>query len=180
MINFSNIILWRHAEAEVADFELGEDDMSRMLTSKGERQAKRMARWLKLYIPKETMLLSSPAERAMQTAEALNYKIEISKVLRPSANLKEILDFLASLEESIKDAPNKSLLIVGHQPWLGQLAKYLTGFSGAELTIKKGAIWWLRQSLYETILQTAQLKPTQASPARYSVISVQAPSLLPK
>jgi hypothetical protein len=34
--------------------------------------------------------------------------------------------------------------------------------------------------LNETILQTAQLKPTQASPARYSVISVQAPSLLPK
>jgi phosphohistidine phosphatase len=175
MVNFSNIILWRHAEAEIADYELGEDDMARVLTAKGQRQAKRMARWLKLYLPKETVLLSSPAERAMQTGEALNHKLDISKALRPSANLKEILDFLTSLEASIKDAPNKSLLIVGHQPWLGQLVTHLTGFSGAELTIKKGAIWWLRQSLNEATLTSAKINL-----ARYNVISVQAPSLLPK
>jgi phosphohistidine phosphatase len=164
-IAFNNIILWRHAEAEPADYELGENDMARVLTSKGERQAKRMARWLKLYLPKDTVLLCSPAARCEQTAEALNYKTNVSQALRPATNLQEVLSMLANLETS-----NKNVLLIGHQPWMGQLVIHLTGFSGAELTIKKGAIWWLRQSL---------ILPTDNSP-RYSVISVQAPSLLLK
>jgi phosphohistidine phosphatase len=164
-IEFSNIILWRHAEAESADVELVEDDMARVLTSKGQRQAKRMARWLRLYLPKETMLLCSPAVRCEQTVEALNHKVNISLALRPAANLQDILNALTNLE-----SPKQNLLLIGHQPWLGQLVTHLTGFSGAALTIKKGAIWWLRQSLAQ---------PTASSP-RYSVISVQAPSLLPK
>jgi phosphohistidine phosphatase len=175
MINFSNIVLWRHAEAEIADYELGEDDMSRMLTTKGERQAKRMASWLKLYLPKETTLLSSPADRSLQTAEALNYKIEINKALRPSANLQDILDALASLESS-----QKNLLIVGHQPWLGQLVTRLTGFDGAELDIKKGATWWLRQSLDQATLTQSSASQSHLNQPSYSIISVQTPSLLPK
>jgi phosphohistidine phosphatase len=169
-VAFNNIILWRHAEAEPADYELGEDDMARVLTSKGERQAKRMARWLKLYLPKETTLMCSPAVRCEQTAEALNYTTNVSSALRPTTSLQEVLVMLANIETSGKDISNRNVLLIGHQPWLGQLVTHLTGFSGAELTIKKGAIWWLRQS---------SVLPTDNSP-RYSVISVQAPSLLPK
>ncbi len=39
-----DLILWRHAEA--FDALEGEDDLSRSLTPKGERQAQRMAEWL--------------------------------------------------------------------------------------------------------------------------------------
>ncbi len=161
MLRFNNIIVWRHAEAELADNESRDEDMARKLTTRGQRQAKRMARWLKRYLPKETMLWSSPAVRCVQTAEALNYKISIGQGLNPSAKLQEILEVLASLESS-----QLNLILVGHQPWLGQLVTHLTGFSGAELNIKKGAIWWLRQSLNQTY--------------QYNVISVQAPSFLSK
>ena len=158
---FSNIIVWRHAEAELADNESRESDLARTLTNRGQRQAKRMARWLKQYLPKDTMLLCSAAVRCAQTAEALNYKITLDHALNPSAKLKEILDVMVSLEST-----PQNLLLVGHQPWLGQLVTHLTGFSGAELNIKKGAIWWLRLSLNQTY--------------QYNVISVQAPSFLPK
>jgi len=39
-----DLIVWRHAEAFEA--EPGEDDMNRVLTSRGKKQAERMAVWL--------------------------------------------------------------------------------------------------------------------------------------
>jgi phosphohistidine phosphatase len=166
MLKIRNIIVWRHAEAELAGIESYESNMARALTSRGQQQAERMARWLKRYLPKQTMLLSSPALRALQTAQAFNYKVIIEHALSPGASLQEILEVLISLESS-----QSNLLLVGHQPWLGQLVTHLTGFSGAELNIKKGAIWWMRLSLKDSNL---------AQHPRYNVITVQAPSLVPK
>jgi phosphohistidine phosphatase len=163
-IIFDNILLWRHAEAISVENQSSGNDMGRELTKKGQRQAKQMARWLKQHLPKGTLLLSSPAVRAYQTAEALKYKVIINEALSPNTSLQAVLGCLASLEIS-----QKNLLVVGHQPWLGQLVTHLTGFSGAEIDIKKGAIWWLRLSL----IQSAS---NQSS--RYKIISVQAPDLL--
>jgi phosphohistidine phosphatase len=169
---FKQIILWRHADAAPADIEQGEDDMQRQLTTKGLIQAKKIAAWLNQQLSEPSILLSSPAERAIQTAEALKQKIIEEYALRPSANLQEVLKLLASLEAKNKAQieteikPRKSLIIVGHQPWLGQLVTQLTGFSGAEISIKKGAIWWLRLSLN--------------APHKYKVFTVQTPALLKK
>lgn len=164
-IAIKNLILWRHAEAELADIALGaEDDMARKLTPKGKRQARLMARWLQKHLPKNLMLISSPAVRAFQTAEALKYNINLHPALKPGADLNEILIALENIEP-----PNQNLLIVGHQPWLGQLVTHLTGFSGAEIDIKKGAIWWLRLSL---------IQPASNQPSRYKIITVQTPGLL--
>jgi phosphohistidine phosphatase len=161
----SNIIIWRHAEAELALDHTDEADMRRALSNKGLQQARRMARWLKEYLPKDTLLLCSPALRCVQTAETLNYKITINQSLDPSANLQKILDVLTSV-----DSKYKNLVLVGHQPWLGQCVGHLIG-AQAELNIKKGAIWWLRQSLKQSEnLQTMQ----------YGVLTVQTPSLLSK
>jgi phosphohistidine phosphatase len=171
-LTFKQIILWRHAEAEDADEASGENDMDRMLTSKGQRQAKKIAAWLTQQfsgqISGHTMLVSSSAVRAVQTAEALKQKIIEEHALRPSANLQEVLKFLANLEaQNVAEIKAKnSLIIVGHQPWLGQLVTQLTGFSGAEISIKKGAIWWLRLSIN--------------TPHKYKVFTVQTPSLLKK
>ena len=171
-LTFKQIILWRHAEAEDADEASGENDMDRMLTSKGQRQAKKIAAWLTQQfsgqISGHAMLVSSSAVRAVQTAEALKQKIIEEYALRPSANLQEVLKFLANLEaQNVAEIKAKnSLIIVGHQPWLGQLVTQLTGFSGAEISIKKGAIWWLRLSIN--------------TPHKYKVFTVQTPSLLKK
>jgi phosphohistidine phosphatase len=171
-LTFKQIILWRHADAAPADIEQGEDDMQRQLTTKGLIQAKKMAAWLNLQLSEPSILVSSPAERAMRTAEALKQKVIEEYALRPGANLQEVLKFLASLEAKnvaqmeAEIKPRKNLIIVGHQPWLGQLVTHLTGFSGAEISIKKGAIWWLRLSLN--------------TPHKYTVFTVQTSALLKK
>ncbi len=168
-IGIKNLILWRHAEAELADIALSvEDDMARKLTPKGKRQAKLMAHWLQKNMPKNLMLISSPAVRAFQTAEALKYNINLHPSLKPGAELKEILIALANIE-----SPKQNLLIVGHQPWLGNLAAHFIGNSSAELNIKKGAIWWLRQSLINP--SSVNRSSAQAS---YSILTVQTPSLM--
>lgn len=165
---FDNIILWRHAQAEQADFELGEQDNARQLTAKGQHQAKRMARWLKQHLPKNTFLLSSPALRALQTAEALPYKIQLDNALKPSACLPDVLNALTQYKA------HKNILIVGHQPWLGELLAYLFEQDAADaadnqsISIKKGAVWWLRRTSAESSSQ----------PAVYKLHTLQTPSLL--
>lgn len=157
-ITFKNIIVWRHAEA--LPVEAVGDDLARPLSAKGQRQAKRMARWLNQHLPDDLLLLSSPALRAFQTAEALKFKINIHPALQPNAALQEVLDCLSEQELQ------QNALLVGHQPWLGQLLAHLLGLESAETSIEKGATWWLRQS--------------STQPSTYKIISVQAPSHLPR
>jgi phosphohistidine phosphatase len=54
-----NLILWRHAEAEE-----GSNDLARALTSKGHRQAKRMATWLEARLPDKYKVICSRARRS--------------------------------------------------------------------------------------------------------------------
>jgi phosphohistidine phosphatase len=160
---FKNIIIWRHAEAHPALAQSEEQDLARMLTPKGKQQAKRMANWLSERLPKDTLLLSSPAMRAFQTAQALKGEVKVVEALKPSANLQQVLAVLSSFETSAQN-----VLLVGHQPWLWQFVAYLTNFTAQEISIKKGAVWWLRLSVDES----------DANATRYNIAAVQSPSLL--
>ena len=62
-----DLLLWRHAEAEE-----GENDLTRHLTRRGEKQAQAVATWLNKRLPKNLRILASPATRAQQTASALD------------------------------------------------------------------------------------------------------------
>ena len=158
-----NIIIWRHAEAHPALAQSENQDLARMLTPKGNQQAKRMANWLNERLPKDTLLLSSPAMRAFQTAQALRGEIKVNEALKPSANLQQVLAVLTSLETQVEH-----VLLVGHQPWLWQLVAHLTSFTAQEISIKKGAVWWLRLSNEEI----------NTNATSYNIVAVQSPSLL--
>jgi phosphohistidine phosphatase len=131
-----DLILWRHAEA----VESGEvaDDLERPLTSRGERQAARMAAWLNQHLPATTRVLASPARRTQQTALALERKIRTVPALAPDASVTAVLE--ATRWPDAKEP----VLVIGHQPTLGAVAAQL--LSGAPLpwAVKKGAVWWLR------------------------------------
>ncbi len=131
-----DLILWRHAEADEA--RDGQDDLSRELTAKGERQAQRMAQWLNQRIAESTRILVSPAVRCQQTAVALTKKQKTLTELAPDADLHALLRAARWPDSS---AP---VLLVGHQPALGMLAAYLLTGTAYPLAIKKGAVWWLR------------------------------------
>ncbi len=138
-----DLILWRHAEA--ADAAPGMDDLSRVLTSRGERQARDMAHWLDKHLPKDTRVLVSPAVRTRQTVQDLRRKVELSDALAPG---RSVAALLGAANWAQAAAP---VMVVGHQPTLGlALAHLVGGVPLDQLTqktpwrLRKGGFWWLR------------------------------------
>jgi phosphohistidine phosphatase len=41
--------------------------------------------------------------------------------------------------------PKGCVLVVGHQPMLGQTIAHLLGVDAGDWSVKKGAVWWLRR-----------------------------------
>jgi phosphohistidine phosphatase len=137
------LILWRHADAEE-----GVPDLDRNLTTKGRKQAARVADWLQHRLPSKFVLLSSPARRASQTAEALRPEFRIMERLAPGASAADII------EAAGWPRRRGVVVIVGHQPDLGRAAASLLAGSGADWSLKKGGLWWLVYRLRERQAQT--------------------------
>jgi len=152
-----DLIFWRHAEA--FDALEGQDDLSRTLTPKGEKQALRMSQWLDRQFPEGIRVTSSPAVRCEQTVKALGRKVKYKSELLPNASLDDLLATAGWPDSKM------SVLIVGHQPVLGQAVAYLLGFTNGECSVRKGAVWWLRSRVRDGDTQTV-------------VVSVQTPELL--
>lgn len=128
-----NLILWRHAEAED-----GSPDKERKLTAKGKRQAKRMAEWLDANLPRDSRVVASEARRARETARALTDAYESVADVNPDAEAKAILR--AAGWPSDKDV---TVVIVGHQPSLGEAAALAVTGRASPWRMKKGAVMWL-------------------------------------
>jgi phosphohistidine phosphatase len=142
------LILWRHADAED-----GVPDSTRALTEKGHRQAERMAEFLHPRLPPHTRILVSPALRAQQTAAALSDHF----ITAPN------IDVGSTPQRALSTAgwptAGGAVLLVGHQPWLGELAALLLTGQQDCLSIKKGAVWWFsrreREGDSQTLLRLA-------------------------
>jgi phosphohistidine phosphatase len=135
-----DLILWRHAEAEP-----GEPDLGRRLTSKGLKQAERMAQWLDSHLPDTCRVLVSPADRAQQTAVALQRKFKTVPELAPGASVAAVLA-AANWPDS-----REPVLIVGHQPTLGAVASFLLSGEEAYWSVRKGAVWWVSNRAKEGV-----------------------------
>ena len=126
------LILWRHAEAED-----GVPDMKRRLTAKGEKQAEKMAAFLRLRLPQRTRILVSPSTRTQQTVQALTKHFDTDPAVGPGSDAKSVLRAAGWPEGE------GSVLLVGHQPYLGEIAAQLLTGGEFSFSIKKGAVWWL-------------------------------------
>ena len=138
------LILWRHAEAED-----GSPDDARPLTAKGEKQAAKMATFLRATLPHDTRVLVSPAKRARQTAHAFTNHFTTEPAIGPGAPPEAILK-AANWPDG-----EGSVLIVGHQPTLGETAALLMAGHAACWSIKKGAVWWFSRRAREGDDQTS-------------------------
>lgn len=147
-----DLILWRHAEAEEGGE--GQDDLLRPLTARGEKQAARMAAWLDRQLPEGLRVLCSPALRTEQTVRALGRKYKLRAELLPDGSAQDLLDLVQW------PRTRGAVLVVGHQPVLGQVVARLLGMPAGECAVRKGAVWWLRQRQRmehsETILLAVQ------------------------
>ena len=131
-----DLILWRHAEAHV--LKDGQTDLERALTTKGERQAHRMAEWLNQRMAHSTRVIVSPALRCQQTAQALGRNFKTVDALGPQHGAGDLLTAARWLEST------EPVLVVGHQPTLGLVAARLIAELPQAWSVKKGAVWWLR------------------------------------
>ena len=156
-----DLILWRHAEAE--DWPEGDgqgsSDTDRSLTARGEKQAVRMAAWLDRQLPEGARILVSPARRCEQTALALNRKYRLRPEIAPGANAAQLLELV---QWPLAKSP---VLVIGHQPTLGQTIAQLLGLQEDDCPVKKGALWWLRNRDREGRIQTV-------------VVTVQSPDMM--
>lgn len=162
-----DLILWRHAEAQewpVGAIETGQtdplsQDMERRLTQRGEKQAARMGAWLDRQLPEGARIMVSPARRCEQTALALGRKYKIMAELAPDASPARLLELV--------QWPHAKwpIVVIGHQPTLGQTIAQLLGLQEAECAVKKGALWWLRHRERNDHTQTV-------------VVTVQSPEIL--
>jgi len=149
-----DLILWRHAEAQEA--AAGADDLSRALTKKGEKQASRMAAWLDRHLPEGTRVLVSPAVRTQQTAAALDRKFKLRDELVPETTVDDVLSLL---KWHVDTGPQLKgpVLLVGHQPYLGELVAKLLGMQAHTCPVRKGGVWWLRTRIRDGQPQTVLL-----------------------
>lgn len=138
-----DLILWRHAEAEE-----GIPDLKRKLTKQGLKDAQCVAKWLAPHLPENFRILASPAVRTRQTAETLQLPFTILETLAPGATVEDILN-AAGWPDS-----EGVVIVIGHQPALGQVAAWLLAGAEADWSIKKANIWWLSYRMRESKGQT--------------------------
>jgi phosphohistidine phosphatase len=156
-----DLILWRHAEAEEGAVDEAQLplDMDRALTQRGEKQALRMSAWLDRQLPDGARIWVSPARRCEQTALALGRKYKLRTELAPDATSAQLLEMVQWPSHKYP------VLVIGHQPVLGQTIAQLLGLKENECAVKKGALWWLRYRERDGQSQTV-------------VVTVQSPEVL--
>lgn len=161
-----DILLWRHAEAEAATD--GIPDLRRPLTPHGQKQALKMAQWLKKHAPDHLRILVSPALRCQQTAQASGLPFETDPCLGPDRRVEDLLASIGWPDDWQSKKLSSAVLVVGHQPTLGRVVAHLLSENKTNWPIKKGALWWLSGQNQSNTMPTAT----------FSVKTVIAPDLL--
>jgi phosphohistidine phosphatase len=138
------IWLLRHGEAE----DEADDDASRELTAKGERQARAAGAALKALGAEIDACLTSPKARSVKTArlacEPLGIEPELTDALRGG-------DF----DAGELAAGRGEVLLVGHEPDLSRAVQLATG---GRVDLKKGSLAALDGSALATLLRPATLR----------------------
>ena len=117
------LLLLRHGKS---DWDVGVRDFDRPLKNRGKRGAQKMGIWLWQQNLRPDVIISSPAERAITTAQKCAKSMGI-----PARNIiRDKRIYAASLEELLavlRDAPGASqrIMLVGHNPGLEELLIYL-------------------------------------------------------
>ncbi|MCO5119320.1 MAG: histidine phosphatase family protein [Burkholderiaceae bacterium] len=134
-----HVVIWRHADA--GDPAPGRDaDFARPLSPAGRAQAAGVGRWLASRLPAPLRVLSSPAPRARQTAAALAPDPVIERLLEPDSSL----DAYGRVLEQALVQSRDTIVLVGHQPFVGGLAGRLLGVGDIGLAVAKAGCWCFR------------------------------------
>ena len=130
-------VLLRHGIA-VAREEWEGKDIDRPLTEKGKRRVREVAAGLRRLEVRPTVIYTSPARRALETAQLLHGLLERASLMQlrdellPEVPPAEVLRLMQDLP------PESCVLCVGHEPQLGMAASVLlSGRASASFPLKK-------------------------------------------
>ncbi|MFN6131824.1 MAG: phosphohistidine phosphatase SixA [Synechococcaceae cyanobacterium] len=142
----AELLLLRHGIAEPR--EQGRSDAARTLTAAGRRRCAAVLTRLRQRGLAADRLLSSPLVRARQTAE-LAVEADLAPCLELAEELAPDGDPLGQLASWLGVVPARSgrrprLLLVGHEPDLGDLASALIGAPAGAITLRKSGLALLR------------------------------------
>jgi phosphohistidine phosphatase len=129
------LLLNRHANAGEPDPAQWPDDRDRPLTDKGRKVQADVSRWLRKRELAPTIVLTSPWTRAAQTAAIL---VEVARVAQPAVPCEPLADDpdLIRLQDHVGDRPREAIVaLVGHSPWMEELAALLLGGSASALQL---------------------------------------------
>jgi phosphohistidine phosphatase len=93
--------------------------------------------WLDRQLPAQCRILSSPATRCVQTAEGLGRKFQTADALNTDSTPQAILEACGW--------PNarQAVVVVGHNPLLGQVASLIFSGEPHEWKIRKASVFWI-------------------------------------
>lgn len=132
------IYLLRHGIAQ--EGSAGRSDADRELTAEGRKKLRQVLEAASDSGVTPSLILTSPLQRALQTAEVARHilgskrALVQTKVLAPGSTVEQVW------EEVCGHRDEPSLLLVGHNPLFSDLAGYLIGSKTAQIHFKKGAI----------------------------------------
>jgi phosphohistidine phosphatase len=129
------LLLNRHAHAGDRDPAQWPDDRERPLTDKGRKVQRDVSRTLRKLDLTPTLVLTSPWLRAAQTAEIL---VEDARVARPAVPCEPLAQEpdLIRLADFVGEQSGESIVaMVGHSPWMEELASLLLAGSVRHLRI---------------------------------------------
>jgi phosphohistidine phosphatase len=120
------LILLRHAKS---DWSGDETDIVRPLAKRGRRQAPDVGRWLAANLDSVDLAIVSPATRALNTWDLVAAELDVPPRTRIddrvyAASDQQLLTIVRELPDDIE-----TVVLVGHNPGMEDLASLLTGES---------------------------------------------------
>ncbi|HEU4699594.1 MAG TPA: histidine phosphatase family protein [Gemmatimonadales bacterium] len=129
------LLLVRHAQAGERDPSRWPDDRERPITDEGREIQAEVSKALRRARLRPDAVLTSPWTRARQTADVLVAAMKLDGEPVPCAALAADPD-LAALATCVgeRDA-DATVALVGHEPWIGELAALLLGGTTDAVTV---------------------------------------------
>jgi phosphohistidine phosphatase len=128
------LYILRHADAET---DAATDD-ARTLSEKGEEQAREVARFCRSQGIQPEVIFASPLIRAQQTAKPvakeLGIEVTTARWLACGARPEGILAELAPYGEAA------AVMLVGHEPDLGNLIAHMLGAASGSIHVRKASL----------------------------------------
>lgn len=123
------LTLIRHAKSSWEQPDI--DDMVRPLNQRGKESTILLGNWMQFQKMKPDAIITSPATRALHTAinvaSWINFnkaRIDIDQSIY-FGGMKAMVEKLLSLDQA--DKPCNEVVLVGHEPYLGELVTKLCG-----------------------------------------------------